>query len=95
MSEYSPANNASVAAVNSSASAVTLLDERKGRKGFRIHNASTAILYIKYGADATTSLYTALVTANGGTYECPFQYTGIVTGIWASVNGQANVTELF
>lgn len=95
MSEYSPANNAQTTAVSSSGTVVTLLSERRGRKGFRIHNASTAILYIRYGGDATTSLYTALVPANGGSYECPFQYTGKVTGIWASANGQANVTELW
>ena len=82
------------ATVTSSASVQTLIAENGNRVGLYIHNASTAILYIKVDGDATTSNYTAKLEA-GALYEMPRNYfTDQVTGIWASANGQANVTEI-
>ena len=88
------AHNASVTSTASSASNVTLLADRRGRIGFTVYNDSTQVLYLKYGATATTSSYTVQVIA-GGFFEDPFGYSGRVDGIWASANGNARVTEVF
>jgi hypothetical protein len=87
---------ATLANVASSASSVTLQASNSSRKGLNIFNDSTAILYVKFGATASTSSYTVQIAA-GGYYELPASpalYTGIVDGIWASANGNARVTEL-
>lgn len=43
------ANNAARISVASAAATTTLLAARPGRAGFRVHNASSAILYLSYG----------------------------------------------
>jgi hypothetical protein len=86
--------NAVCANVNSSATNVTLAAARRGRRGVAIYNDSTAVLYLKFGATATTDSYTVQVPS-GGYFETPFGYTGIIDGLWASVNGKARVTEVF
>lgn len=79
--------------VASSASNVTLLASNASRLGATIYNDSTAILYVKLGATASTTSYAAQM-ATLSYYEVPFGYTGIIDGIWASANGNARVTEL-
>lgn len=79
--------------VASSASNVTILASNTSRKGATIYNDSTAILYIRFAATATTSNYTVQIPS-GGYYEVPFRYTGIIDGIWSAANGNARVTEL-
>lgn len=89
------AGTATLANVASSASSVTLLAANAARQGAVIMNDSTAILYIKFGATASATSFTYKL--NGGeTWESPPApiYTGIITGIWASANGAARVTEL-
>lgn len=80
--------------VASSATSVTLLASNASRLGATIYNDSTAILYVKLnsGAASATS-YTVQVAANGY-YEVPSRYSGAITGIWASANGNARVTEM-
>ena len=88
--------------VASSATSVTIIANNAKRRGLTITNTSTAILYLNLlGGTATATTAHAiqmaantrydlpLLSANGNT-EC---YTGAITGIWASANGQANVTE--
>lgn len=79
--------------VASSASNVTILASNANRKGATVTNDSTAVLYLKFGATASTSSYTVQVPSMGY-YEVPFKYTGIIDGIWSSANGNARVTEL-
>ncbi len=58
-----------------------------------IYNDSTAVLYVKFGATATTTSYTVQIAA-GGYYEFPQPcYAGQVDGIWASANGNARLTS--
>ncbi len=58
-----------------------------------VFNDSTAVLYLKFGATASSSSYTAQIAA-GGYYEFPRPvYTGQVDGIWASANGNARLTS--
>lgn len=86
--------NATVTAVASSATSVTISAESKGRQGVTIHNASTQVLYIKFGATAATNSYTTQLAA-GAYYEVPAWYVnGRIDGIWSSANGFAYVTEV-
>jgi hypothetical protein len=85
--------SATLANVASSATNVTLFASNAAAKGRMIHNDSTAVLYVKFGATATSSSYTVKM-ASDSYYEFPEPvYTGIVDGIWASANGAARCTE--
>lgn len=89
------AATSTVASVNSSGTNVTVLAASAARLGAFFFNDSTAVLYLKLGATATTSSYTVQIPA-GGFYELPSTpiYTGIIDGIWASANGAVRVTSL-
>lgn len=81
--------------VADNAANVTLLALNETRLGAVITNDSSARLYVKLGATATTTDYTVSLSQHE-TYEVPFGYTGIIDGIWASDpnDGAARVTEL-
>lgn len=87
------APTATLSNVSGSATSVTLISANNHRLGFSIYNDSTADLYVKYGATASTSSFTVLMVA-GAYYEDPYGYTGIVDGIWASATGNARCTEM-
>ena len=88
------ATAATLANVASSASNGTLLAANTSRRGAMVHNDSTQVLYLKYGATASTTSYTVKVPADGY-FEFPAPtYTGIVDGIWAAANGNARLTEI-
>jgi hypothetical protein len=81
--------------VASSASSVTILASNTSRKGAVIYNDSTQILYLDLsGGTASNSSYSVQVPAQGY-FELPGPtiYNGAITGIWASANGNARVTE--
>ena len=84
---------ATLSNVSSSATNVTILAANSARLLAMVQNDSTQILYLKFGATASTSSYTVQMPANSY-YEIPYPYTGIIDGIWASANGNARVTEL-
>lgn len=89
----STSNTSSVA---SSASNVVLLPSNTLRLGATVFNDSTAILYIKLGATATTSDFTTKMLP-GTYYEIPFGYLGEIDGIWANgtgISGFARLDEL-
>ncbi len=84
--------SATAANVNSSASSVTLFAAVGNAKGRTVYNDSAAVLYLKFGATASTTSYTVQLPA-GAYYEFPQPcYSGVVDGIWASANGAARVT---
>jgi hypothetical protein len=92
-SDLSTGSGATTSSVASSATVVTLLAANAARRMASFYNDSTAILYLKLGATATASDYTVQMAANSF-YELPLPaYTGIVTGLWASANGNVRVTE--
>jgi hypothetical protein len=72
---------------------VTLLAANTSRFGATVFNESTAVLYLKLGATASTTDYTVKMDA-GDFYETPYDYTGIICGIWSSANGSARITEI-
>lgn len=83
--------------VASSTSSVTILAANPGRKDATIHNNSTATLYLDLsGGTASATSFTIKIFADGY-YELPRNpwgvYTGLITGIWSSANGNAQVTE--
>jgi hypothetical protein len=72
---------------------VTLQASNASRRLLLVYNDSTSVLYLKYGSSASSSSYTVKLAA-GDYWEMPLPvYTGIVTGVWASANGSALVTE--
>lgn len=72
-----------------------LLAANSGRLAAYFYNDSTSILYLAFAATASTTAYTVQV-ASQGFFEMPTSpvYTGTISGIWASANGAARVTEL-
>lgn len=89
-----PATTTVRSVVASSATAVTLLASNVLRKGATIFNASSKTLYIALGAtSASLTDFTAKLGSNSY-YEVPFGFTGRISGIWSSANGNALIGEL-
>jgi hypothetical protein len=84
-------NTAVVTSVSSSASNQTLKVANLDRNQIIIQNDSTQILYVKYGATATSSDYTIKVLPDDVLVT---SYTGRIDGIWVAANGSAKVTEI-
>lgn len=83
-----------LANVSASASSVTLFASNPTAWIRIVKNDSSAVLYLKYGATASTTSYTTDVLP-GERYEFPQPiYTGVVDGIWAAANGSARTTEV-
>lgn len=84
--------------VAGSASSVTILAANNDRKGAIVTNDSSAVLYLKFGSLASTTSYTVTVAGSAAapfaSYEVPFGYVGVLTGLWASATGNARVTEI-
>lgn len=72
----------------------TLLAANASRRGLYIYNDSTANLFVKLGATASTTSFTVKL-GPGDFWEMPTRptYTGIVTGLWDAANGAARLTE--
>jgi len=80
--------------VASSATTVSLLAANTNRRGVIIFNDSNQSLYVKYGATASTTSFTYLMTPKS-TWEMILPiFQGAIDGIWASANGSARITEL-
>ena len=71
----------------------TIATASTGRLGCTIFNSGPGNLHVMLGtATASTSVFTARLSA-GDYYEVPFNYTGLIGGIFATA-GTAEVTEL-
>ena len=71
----------------------TIATASTGRLGCTIFNSGPGNLHVLLGtATASTSAFTARLSA-GDYYEVPFNYTGLIGGIFATA-GTAEVTEL-
>ncbi len=81
--------------VISSATAVLLLDSNTNRRGASIFNDSTQVLFVNCDdVPASSTIFTVRMLPNDY-FELPFEYTGVVTGIWVAANGNARITEFF
>jgi hypothetical protein len=76
-----------------SATNVVLLASNTTRLGATIYNDSSALLYVKLGATASTTDFTIKMFPLGY-YEIPYGYTGEIDGIWSSALGHARIDEL-
>jgi hypothetical protein len=71
----------------------TIATASTGRLGCTIFNSGPGNLHVMLGtATASTSVFTARLSA-GDYYEVPFNYTGLIGGIFATA-GTAKVTTL-
>jgi hypothetical protein len=71
----------------------TIATASTGRLGCTIFNTGPGNLHVLLGtATASTSVFTARLSA-GDYYEVPFNYTGLIGGIFATA-GTAEVTQL-
>jgi hypothetical protein len=86
-------STSTTSSVAGSATNVTLLPSNGTRLGATIYNDSTALLYIKLGALATSTDFTIKLFPMSY-WEVPFGYTGEIDGIWASATGHARIDEL-
>ena len=88
----------SVVASTSTSPGALLLAGNAARKGAIISNASTAILYILYGAVSTNGVPSAtnhtIQVATLITHKVDDGYLGDIYGIWVAANGNAMCTEL-
>jgi hypothetical protein len=91
--EGSPASD-SVTSITapSSTTAAVIAPANPNRKNLSIQNASTAILYIDFDGNVSTTSYLTRIAANGY-YEVPMNYRGAVHGVWAAANGAAEIRE--
>jgi hypothetical protein len=87
-------SKATLTSVPSSATSVALVAAKPNRKGLVIQNTSTAILYILLGGGTATATTAHPVQLASGAYYDIGGFTGAVSGIWDSADGQANITEL-
>jgi hypothetical protein len=79
--------------VSSSITSTALLQSNINRTGVTIYNDSTANLYLKLaGGTVSINNFTVKIRPDGY-YEVPFNYSGIILGIWDAVNGFARITE--
>jgi hypothetical protein len=83
-----------LANVASSATSTTIFAATALARGRTVYNDSTAVLYLALdGSVASNSNYTVQLAA-GAYFEFPAPaVSGLVTGIWASANGNARVTS--
>lgn len=85
--------SATLASVASANTNTTVFSAKGTVNGRAVFNDSTAVLYLKFGATASTSSYTVQIAA-GGYYEFPQPvYGGQADGIWASANGNARTSQ--
>lgn len=88
------AGSATLTQVASSATSVTLLASNTNRHSAILYNSSTQIAYVAFGATATSSAYTFQMGPNTlQIIEIGFIYTGAISAIWASANGNMIITE--
>lgn len=84
-------SSSTLSSVSGSASSVTILAANTARIRASVANNSTAILYIAEGATTSATAYTYKL--NTDDILIVDDYTGILSGIWASATGNAQVTE--
>ena len=70
----------------------TILAANANRLGAMIYNNSNQTLFLAFGSGATTTDFSVSMTKESVT-EVPFNYTGVITGVWSSANGSARITE--
>lgn len=74
--------------VNDTTSSTTIIPSNPDRKGWRIRNTSSAVLYVAYGGTASATNNVDALAQNVGTGDAGIGvYTGDIVGAWASDPG--------
>lgn len=81
--------------VPANVASVTILAANAARKGAALTNDSTQRLKLLLAAGTASATNFLVAIEPGGYYEVPFNYSGIIIGIWAAADasGNARVTE--
>jgi hypothetical protein len=88
------ATTSTSSSIASSSSNILLLASNTDRAGATIYNDSTSILYVKLGTGCTTSSFTCQLPPCSY-YEVPTPvFQGEIDGFWATINGNARITEM-
>lgn len=83
-----------LANVASGTASVQLAAVNLNRRGLILVNDSTAVLYVAYGAAASSTSFTVKVAAGGLHFMDVPVFAGQVNGAWATANGFCRVTDL-
>lgn len=86
-------SNITSTTVASSTDSTVLLAANNHRIGAIIYNNSLSDLYIDLDGTVSTDNFAFKLAAEGGYYQIPYGYVGIISGVWDSVNGSAMVRE--
>jgi hypothetical protein len=90
-------STSTTSSVTATISNQNLLPANSNRLGATVYNDSSALIYIKLGAVASTTDYTIRMFP-WAYFEVPYGYTGQIDAIWSiaygSVSGSARIDEL-
>lgn len=91
--QTSGSSTGTLTSVAASMSSQTLLAANASRRGYTLWNNSTATLYVLNATGTATTSSASVPIGPQEYYEVPFNYKGIVSGIWSAANGAALITE--
>lgn len=82
------AGTASRGTVADTASSTTIIPANADRRGWRIRNTSSAVLYVAFGGTASATNNVDALAQNAGTGDAGVGvYSGDIVGVWASDPG--------
>lgn len=81
-----------ISSVAASASTGVLLASNTSRRGATIYNDGLSQLFVACAATASTTAFTYKLQA-GSAVSIDYNYTGVISGIWAAALGSARITE--
>lgn len=74
--------------VNDTTTSTTIIPSNADRRGWRIRNTSSAVMYVCYGGTASASANVEALAQGAGCGDAGIGvYTGDITGVWASDPG--------
>jgi hypothetical protein len=78
--------------VDASVTSTSLLAANFNRVGAVIWNNSTSDLYVDFDSSVSLTSFSVKISPDGY-YELPFNYVGVISGIWESEDGKAIIRE--
>lgn len=91
-----PAYGSTLSSVSAAAADTLILAANDNRKGAIFYNDSTADLYLALGnVTSSTTVFTIKIPSYGSFILEPWNYVGMVRGIWSAATGSVRITELY
>ena len=87
------ANTASVQSIAAGTTALTLFSTLSNRAGCSIWNDSSSRLYVKYGQNLSTTLYSFKIAPFSYWEMGPVGFGGLIQGVWEIATGSAMTTQ--